>query len=349
MIMFKRILVPLDGSTRAERALPIAARIARAADGSVILVQVATLPATYSTYLASSAYTEAIETELKNAEDYLNALANSELLAGIETETKALFGAVAQTILSVACSYSADLIVMSSQGKTGLKRWVLGSVAQKIARHSPLPVFVLHEGGPLPARPQPDAHHPLQALVTLDGSALAKAALEPAAKLVAALSSPAKGALHLLRVVKPPVLDVKGMEGDQEYIERLKENALHKAKTYLNSVADNLREGPLADLKLSITWSVAIDDDVAHAIIHMAENGEDAEGAGVFGRCDLIAMATHGRGGFQHWVLGSVTERVLGATKLPILVIRPEETEFQRAFSNGGMSEAQIQTKVSLF
>src|SRR6266516_3491997 len=171
MIMFKRILVPLDGSTRAERALPIAARIARAADGSVILVQVATLPATYSTYLASSAYTEAIETELKNAEDYLNALANSKLLAGIETETKALFGAVAQTILSVACSYSADLIVMSSQGKTGLKRWVLGSVAQKIARHSPLPVLVLHESGPLPVGSHRDGR-PFRALVPLDGSVL---------------------------------------------------------------------------------------------------------------------------------------------------------------------------------
>jgi hypothetical protein len=72
--------------------------------------------------------------------------------------------------------------------------------------------------------------------VTLDGSVLAKTALEPAAKLVAALSAPGQGALHLLRVVKPPTLDIKGMEGDQEYIERLKENALHKAKTYLNSV-----------------------------------------------------------------------------------------------------------------
>src|SRR6266705_3216436 len=203
MIMFKRILVPVDGSTRAERALPVAARLARAAGGSVILVQVAALPGTYSTDLASSAYAEAIE-----------------------IETKALFGAAAQTILSVAYSYSADLIVLSSQGKTGLKRWVLGSVAQKIARHSPLPVFVLHEGGPLPARPQPDTHHPLHALVTLDGSALAKAALEPAAKLIAALSAPAQGALHLLRVVKPPASGVKGMEGDQEYIERLKENAL---------------------------------------------------------------------------------------------------------------------------
>ena len=80
-------------------------------------------------------------------------------------------------------------------------------------------------------------------------------------------------------------------------IERLVENKLHRAKIYLNSITDQLRDGPLAQLNLSITWSVTVAQDVAHAIIQMAENGEDAEGAGRFGRCDLIAIATHGRGG----------------------------------------------------
>jgi nucleotide-binding universal stress UspA family protein len=346
--MFKRILVPLDGSARAEHAIPVAARLARAAGGSVVLVQVATVPVTYSPYLASSSYAaEAVEAELNDAESYLNNLASSEVLRGIETETKALFGAAAPTILSVAHSYNVDLVVMTSQGKTGMKRWVLGSVAQKIARHSPIPVFILHEGGPMPAAPHPDGR-PMRALVSLDGSALAKAAIEPAAQLVVALSTPAQGALHLIRVVKPPTPDETHMLVDQESIERFKENALHKAKTYLNSVAGHLREGPLKQLNLSITWSVAADDDVAHAIIRMAENGEDAEGAGVFGRCDLIAMATHGRGGFQHWVLGSVTERVLGATKLPVLIVRPEETESKPASDGGETSEAQIQTRTIL-
>jgi nucleotide-binding universal stress UspA family protein len=346
--MFKRILVPVDGSTRAERAIPVASRLAQAAGGSVVLVRVATIPVTYSPYLASSTYAaEAIEEELNNVESYLNNLANSEALAGIETDTKALFGATAPAILSVADSYNVDLIVMTSQGKTGMKRWVLGSVAQKIARYSPMPVLVLHESGPLPVGPHRDGRL-LRALVTLDGSVLAKAALEPAALLVAALSAPAQGALHLIRVVKPPTPEELQAAGDQESIERLKENMLHRAKTYLNSIAGQLREGPLAALNLSITWSVAVDDDVAHAIIRMAENGEDAEGAGVFGRCDLIAMATHGRGGLHHWVLGSVTERVLGATKFPILIVRPEAAEFKRSSNGGETSEAQVPIKLTL-
>ena len=80
----------------------------------------------------------------------------------------------------------------------------------------------------------------------------------------------------------------------------------------------------------------------------MAEDGEDAEGAGVFGRCDLIAIATHGRSGFQHWILGSITERVLGATKLPILIVRPEATAFKHASNGGDTSEAPIQIESTL-
>jgi len=82
---------------------------------------------------------------------------------------------------------------------------VLGSVAQKVARHSPVPVLVLHETGAIPAGPHPDAS-PLHALVTLDGPKLAEAVIESAARLIAALAAPAQGALHLLRVVKSPRL-----------------------------------------------------------------------------------------------------------------------------------------------
>jgi nucleotide-binding universal stress UspA family protein len=122
----------------------------------------------------------------------------------------------------------------------------------------------------------------------------------------------------------------------------MKKHELHETKIYLDSIACHLREGPLADLHLSITWSVVLDDDSADTIIRVAENGEDAEGAGVFGRCELIAMATHGRSGWQHWVLGSMTERVLGATKLPLLIVRSEETDFKGSLNDGEPAEAEV-------
>jgi len=331
--MYERLLVPLDGSARAERSIPVAAHIARATNGTVVLVQIATLPFMYSPYLGSATYAdEAIEADLSLVKRYLNSLANSEPLAGIKTTTKAILGSAAPEILSTAKSYNIDLIVMTSQGRTGMKRWMLGSIAQKIARYSTMPVLVLHEKGPMPTGPHLDAR-PLRALVPLDGSSLAKAAIEPAAQLVAALASPGEGSLHLMRVVKPPTSQELSLASDQGAGDSLEENKLHRAKTYLNSITDQLRDSPLAKLNLSITWSVAVAQDVAHAIIHMAENGEDAEGAGAFGRCDLIAIATHGRGGLQHWALGSIAERVLGATKLPILIVRPESTELKPTLS----------------
>jgi len=332
--MYKRILVPLDGSARAERSIPVAAHIARATDGTVVLVRITTLPFTYSPYLGSATYAdEAIETDLSEVEKYLNTLAGSEPLTGINTVTKAMLGSVAPEILSTANSYNIDLIVMTSQGRTGMKRWMLGSVAQKIARYSAMPVLVLHEKGPLPVGPHLD-NRPLRALVPLDGSTLAKTAIEPAAQLVAAIAAPGQGSLHLMRVVNPPTIAELRAAGDQRSIARLEENKLHGAKTYLNSITDQLRDSSLADLHLSITWSVVVAQDVAHAIIQMAENGEDAEGAGAFGRCAFIAIATHGRGGLQHWVLGSITERVLGATKLPLLIVRPESAEFTRTLNS---------------
>lgn len=332
--MFTRILVPLDGSARAESAIPIAARLARASGGSVLLAQVATIPVMYESYSGASMIGEMLDTEVQDAQEYLQGVKESERLTGIQVETSVLVGAPAQTLLSMATMFKADLIVMTSQGKTGVKRWLLGSVAQKIARHSPIPVVVLRERGAMPTG-TPRESGSVRALVTLDGSVLAKTALEPAAQLVAALSWPHAGTLHLLRVVKPLAFDEK--KANAEYIQRMQEQALHKAKTYMQSIVEHLCEGPLGKLNLTITWSVMPGEDVAQTIVEAGAIGEDAGRGTTPGRFDLIAMATHGRTGLQHWVLGSTTERVLGATRLPLLIVRPDEKAFQetteRSFS----------------
>lgn len=324
--MLKRILVPLDGSPRAERAIPVAARVAQASGGSIILVRVVTTSVEFwpSPVPQPALAQVAIDADIASAEEYLEAITQSTSLANIQTETVVLFGPTAPTILTVARSYHADIIILCSHGYTGMKRWVMGSVAQKVAQYASLPVLVLRERGSIPAAPHLDATRPLRVLVPLDGSSQAKAAIEPAASLIVALAAPASGALHLLRVVKPSMTE--SAEEGQHHLE----SYLHKAKEYLRATADHLREGLVAPTvaahKLTVTWSVAVDVDVAGGVIRVAENGEDAEGAGVFGGCDLIALATHGRGGMQRWAMGSVAERVLGATDLPILIIRPPDT-----------------------
>jgi len=227
--MFKRILVPLDGSERAERAIPVAARLARASGGSVVLARVVSTPIEFWPALVSepNKAQTIVDTDLADTKKYLASITIAPALDGVPTESAALFGPPASAILSVAHSSHADLIVLCSHGYTGMTRWVLGSVTEKVVRHASIPVFVLREGGPIPAGPYPDATRPLRALVALDGSSHAKTAIEPAANLIAALAAPAQGALHLTRVVKPVASD------DEEKDPEGREHFLHKAKRYL--------------------------------------------------------------------------------------------------------------------
>lgn len=142
---------------------------------------------------------QVIERELAEATSYLETVAGSPTLAGIDTTPEVMFGPPAQHILATAESRAADPIVMCSHGRTGFTRWVLGSVAHRLAYHSPVPVLVLREGGPLLCA---DTARPFSAFVALDGSPLAETALVPAADLVAAMATPAHGVLHLTQVVK---------------------------------------------------------------------------------------------------------------------------------------------------
>jgi nucleotide-binding universal stress UspA family protein len=203
-----------------------------------------------------------------------------------------------------------------------------------------MPVLVLRPGGTFPAGPRPDDALPLRVLVPLDGSTCAKAALEPAAQFISSLAAPTVGAMHIVRVVRPASSDLDRHQPWHETDEAL----LHKAQAYLQATTDHLRRGlvapAVAELKLAITWSVASDTDVAAALLRVAENGEDARGSGVFGGCDVIAMATHGRSGLQRWTMGSVTERVLRATSLPMLIVRPPETP--RASKQAGYEASAV-------
>ncbi len=308
--MFKQILVPLDGSTRAEQALPVAAQLARASSGTIVLMRVANFPIDYGGgYTQAPLLTEqVIETELDNVDDYLKKVAISEALAGISIKTEAMFGQPLQDILAVVESRRVDLIVICSHGRTGLKRWALGSIAQALAHQSPVPLLVLREGGQVPAIASGAIEHSICGLVALDGSPFAETALIPAGNLVAALAAPNAGILHLAHVIT-----------------HIGDEAQQNAKTYIAGVTEQLQE-KLKNLNLSITWSLLRDKDVAGSIVDLAEHIEDKAQAEHARSCDLIAMSTHGRGGFERLMMGSVTERVLHSTKLPMLIVRPQRT-----------------------
>lgn len=307
--LFQRVLVPLDGSARALQALPVAAHLARVAGGSVIVVRVVSpLLEGWPTldFSQSSPPVQTIlERDLAEAERYVAEITASPYLGDVTTETIVLVGSVTPTILSVASTCRADLIVMGGHRATGRAHWLNGCVAERVARHAPVPVFILREGGPTLT----DSHlHGITVqhmLVPLDGSALAEAALAPAASLLAALAASSHGTLHLARIVHPD--EVKH---DAHSVE-----AAHR---YLTSVVARHA------LDSQTICSVVIDTDVAPALLTIAGAGRQAGDGYEGSRCELLSLATHGRSGVQRLVLGSVTERLLSAAKLPMLVVHPQ-------------------------
>lgn len=312
--MFQRIIVPLDGSDRAEQAVPVAARLARAGGGSVVLLKVLTPLMDLSwpvQGLPTPMEDQAAEHQVTT--DYLLQIAASEALQGVETTIKVIDGLATTAILDAVRDQQADIIVLSSHGRTGMKRWAMGSVAQHVARYSPVPVLVLHKE----SRGLRHAPHPVRVMVALDGSALAESALMPAVQLSTALSAPFPGALHLIRILPFTPIFNTGQDNDRI---RVREQEILDAQTYLHEIQQRLFA---KNLDLYITTSFAINPDVANALMNIAEMGEEEGLNATTTPSDILALATHGRSGPIRWMTGSVTERVLGATTLPLLIVHP--------------------------
>jgi nucleotide-binding universal stress UspA family protein len=306
--MFSKLLVPLDGSSLAEQALGLAAGIARASHASIELVLVHE-PAQYGD-AAVPRKGEELEVELK----YLDAIA-AELASGatIPTTRAVVRGAPADCIRARAREIGADLIVMTSHGRTGLSRAWLGSVADAVARRSSIPVLITRPiektGDRLTAKPLFT-----RVLVPLDGSRLAAEVLEPAG----ALAQCSHATVILLRVVQPVPLvaayDVNQPFAfpppmpDMEATDRVVEGVVGEVE----ATARELRER--AGVKVDA--HVVVGTRVADEIIDFARAHD----------VDAIAMSTRGRGA-SRILLGSVADKLLRASGLPILLRRPAKSD----------------------
>lgn len=322
--MFQHILVPLDGSARAERALPVAARIAHASGGSILLLRVVSPPVDFGGGLSTGAIVtgDMVEETIAGATSYLKKIATSEVLAGVTTTTEVLYGSPALNILTYAGTQEMDLIILCSHGRTGFKQWVLGSVAHRLVHQSTVPVLVLngHERADMLLRS--DAKLPFCSFVPLDGSLLAEKAILPAAHLAVALAGANRGAVHFVQVVRLYPTTTAGSAVDE-----FNESNLEHARAYLVQLVDRLQT-TMKDLKLSFSWSIACEKgntDVATTLLNTAEHGERGKEAADIGDGNVIVISTHGRDAVERWVMGSVTERLLNSTKLPMLIVPPQK------------------------
>lgn len=312
--MYQRILVPLDGSHGAERALPLAVRLARCTGGTLMLVRAVSAAAADDPHLSSTLTAPASHAS-EQAQAYLERVAAQLKAAGVSVDYLVRAGSpvevIVETARATARADAVDSIVMQSTGRTSRARWVLGSVARRVVERAPVPLLMSKDGGrPLPPAPryEPRPRSRLRMLVPLDGSELAEAALTPALRLIEALAIPEQGNLHLVQVV--PAFGAEA------------ETATKAAEAYLHATAARLemkraeRPGP------AITWAVLHDTDVAVALAHLTERGEPPVDPATKS-FDLVVLATHGQGGLERKLLGGVTEQVLNHTRVPVLVVRP--------------------------
>jgi nucleotide-binding universal stress UspA family protein len=302
--MFRKLVVPLDRSPLAEQAVGQAAALARASHAEIDLVLVHQ-PLPFAGFNDEPWNAE----QLNDEEKYLKWIA-SELASGASlTTTHAVVrGEAVDSICRRAWDVDADLIVMTSHGRTGLSRAWLGSVADGVLRHSAIPVLMLR-----PVETKTDrlvAHHLFKhVLVPLDGSALAGDILSSASAL--ARSSAAR--LTLLRIVPPvPLLmvDVDMAFAYPPFVEDDDATAhlVEEASQQLDEVSRRLAD----ETGVAVDTHVVVAGHIAQAIIDFASGHA----------VDVIAMSTHGRGA-SRFLLGSIADKVLRGSSLPMLVQRP--------------------------
>jgi nucleotide-binding universal stress UspA family protein len=288
--MFERILAPLDGSPEAAHAVPLVARLARLLGGSVIILQALDTVTEVTKYVGAplSAYTITSDTE--GAQAYLDGAASIIADEGVSVETETRTGSVGETIVEVAREKNADSIILTSHGRTGILERLLGGVAEHVSRDAPVPVLLLRAGEEHTLIGADGDGRSVRALLPLDGSVAAESALVPALYLVAALSTPEPGTLHLLRVV------ANGQDASA-------------AESYLSALAERMQAATPEGLKLEVTWSTSAAESVEDELIALAEG------------YDLVALTKPEATGRR--ALGETIEKLLGSVKLPMLIVPP--------------------------
>ncbi len=286
--MFKKLLVPLDGSSRSAVALPLARTLAKATGGEIVLVRV--IP---DDLLGADPMVRA------EAENSLAQIAKELAGAGVHVTTIVQAGAnPAADITATVRRQGADLVVMATHGRTGLRRAVLGSVAERVLAESPVPVALLRPGGHR-------VTHVTTLLVPVDGSPGASVALG----LAVPLARTTRARIVLLDVVGS-VLQYAGLMAagmapvapDPAW----DDEALAAARSYVEGLSARLRKA-----------------------------GIEAEGRAVLGRAgativetandvgaDLIVMSTHALTGPARALLGSTADEVVREARRPVLLIR---------------------------
>ncbi len=277
--MFERIVVPLDGSELAEAVLGQVRRILLHKDSEILLVQA--VPVLTG---AEGELPELPSILQARAAKYLGRLAAQLTDQGARVRPVTRLGDPADVILDVVSEERATLITMSTHGRSGIARWTLGSVAEKVLRTSPVPVLAVRSFSGATRAPATEIFF-RRILVPVDVTELSLEVVPPAVELAALFGSH----VAILNVCEGQECSIPVPQITEAY-ERFRSAGV--------SAEPIMRQG-----------------DAALQILEACADQ----------KADLIAMTTHGRSGTSRWLLGSVTEKVLRSSTVPLLVVRPRK------------------------
>jgi len=279
-VTFESVLVPLDGSAFAEQSLSIAQTLCRTYDARLTLASIH--PAKRGLLPGTGGEGGPALGGEPDVEEYLSQVAAQMRRGGLKAEYAISFGPIAEEVNVLARDSRVDLVIMSTHGRSGIGRWLIGSVANKLIQLTQIPILLIRRGDDWRSRETEFR----RLLVTLDGSSTAEGVLPYVRAVAARFES------EVLLLAVP------------EELAPTSRRASHLLR-YLSEIAASLREEGL-------TVEVMVSgNEPARTIVEMSE----AKTA------DLIMMATHGRGGLDRLLLGSVADRVVRHTNRPVFLV----------------------------
>jgi nucleotide-binding universal stress UspA family protein len=289
------ILVPLDGSELAEGALPYASALA-AATGADLLLLSAWDGAERG--LAETFPSMAVDIEAAAKQHYMQYLDGARARIAPGAETLCQQGEPGDTILAVAAERGARAIAIGTHGRSGIGRWLAGSTASHVLRHSTVPLLAV---GPHALEHPKSSVAYKHILAPLDGSALSETALPVATKL----ASDAGAKISLVRVV-PFAARTYPYTMPEAYLPQIDQEVEKGAEEYLQRQKSSLSGTPVE--------AYALRGPIAESLIDFVDKES----------VDLVVMTTHARGGLSRAALGSVADRMLQGSA-PVLLLRPAE------------------------
>jgi nucleotide-binding universal stress UspA family protein len=299
--MYTRILIPLDGSKTAEQVLPYARTLANKLKVPLELMGVIDI-AEFAAHISAekARYLERIiEQGERSSLEYLKGVANK--FPGLTVNCTVEKGTAAENIIDKAAADKGTLITMATHGRSGINRFVLGSVAEKVLRATNNPLLLVRAADG--AAPGEEARL-TSVIVPLDGSELAESVLPAVTELAKKLGLE----IVLFRAFNIPYGVYAGADGYYAMnFDQLIADIKDEATSYLEKKTEELKGKGFEKISFLVKEGLSADE-----IISIGRQTPD----------NLIAMCTHGRSGVKRWVLGSVTETVVRHCGDPVLVIR---------------------------